>query len=145
MDAVGYVNAIAALSIRSAIDVSASLGLPVPANWSEIVNGLHIPFDKEKQYHPEFDTYSGQTVKQADTIMLGFPLSDWVKSFGDVPALEFNHTVHMNDLHYYADHTTESGPGARPVSISQSLVRAYLSPYPYLWSCVGGLNLFKQQ
>ncbi len=108
--AIGYVNAIAALSIRSAIDISASLGLPVPANWSEIVDGLHIPFDSERQYHPEYDTYSGQIVKQADTIMLGFPLSSWVNSFGDLPALKFNHTVHTNDLVHYADHTTESGP-----------------------------------
>eukprot|EP01043_Picozoa_sp_COSAG02_P071060 COSAG02_NODE_12834_length_1485_cov_2.007937_2_plen_79_part_01 len=51
MGTTGYVNAIAALSIRSAIDVSTSLGLPVPANWSEIVDGLHIPFDEDRQYH----------------------------------------------------------------------------------------------
>ena len=110
MGTTGYVNAIAALSIRSAIDVSTSLGLPVPANWSEIVDGLHIPFDEDRQYHPEYDTYSGQVVKQADTIMLGFPLSSWVNSFGDLPALEFNHTVHTNDLMHYADRTTASGP-----------------------------------
>ena len=105
-----YVNAVAALSIRSAIDVSESLGLPIPANWSEIVDGLHIPFDTEQQYHPEYDTYSGQVVKQADTIMLGYPLSTWADGFGDLPALKFNNAVRTNDLHHYAEHTTPSGP-----------------------------------
>jgi len=102
-----YVNAVAALSIRSAIEVSTQLGLPVPANWSAIAHGLHLPFDAKRGVHPEYDSYEhGTVVKQADTIMLGFPLSSWARSFGDLPALE----PKPADLHEYAAHTTPTGP-----------------------------------
>jgi trehalose/maltose hydrolase-like predicted phosphorylase len=107
-----YVNAVAALSIQTAIEVSNELGLPVPANWSAIAAGIRIHVDAATAVIPEYDGYVlGTRVKQADTIMLGYPLSTWVHSFGDsLPELALNQTVQTATLDYYANYTSPGGP-----------------------------------
>jgi len=32
---------------------------------------MYIPFDTALGVHPEFDGYKGQTIKQADVVLLG--------------------------------------------------------------------------
>ena len=90
-----YVNAAAALSLRYAANFSAAHGLPHPANWTAIAEGVRMPFDAKRQLHLEFAQWNDQMkCKQADTIMLSYP-------FGvDMPA-----AVRQNDLDYYAAHT----------------------------------------
>lgn len=61
------------------------------------------------QFHPEFAGYNGATVKQADTILLGYPLE-----------YPMNASVRRNDLLYYANRTDPNGPA---VSLKESLQR----------------------
>lgn len=105
-----YVNSVAALSIRTAISVSNTLNLPVPANWSDIATGVFLDADPATGLIREYSGYSGQVVKQADAIMLGYPLSSWAESFTDVPNLVINQTTQIANLHYYANRTASNGP-----------------------------------
>ena len=72
----------------------------VPSNWSTIAAKMFVPFDAQQQFHPEYDGYSLSTqVKQADVILLGFPLG-------------YNMTpeVRTNDLRIYEPRTNPRGP-----------------------------------
>jgi trehalose/maltose hydrolase-like predicted phosphorylase len=66
------------------------LGKEVPQEWLKIAADIVIPFDETLQIHPEFDGYHGETIKQADVVLLGFPL---MYPMSDV--------VRYNDLQYY--------------------------------------------
>jgi len=66
-----YVNAAAALNLRSAANFSAALGVPVPANWTSIAEKVRFPFDATREMHLEFAEWDdSMKAKQADTIML---------------------------------------------------------------------------
>ena len=55
-------------------------------NWTDIVNKLVVLYDEKKNIHPEYENFPiGNTdfkfmVKQADTVLLGFPLGIEVSS-----------------------------------------------------------------
>ncbi|XP_062121281.1 protein-glucosylgalactosylhydroxylysine glucosidase isoform X2 [Drosophila sulfurigaster albostrigata] len=69
------------------------------ANWQQLRDQLIILYDAQLDYHPQHLGYQLQAiVKQADTILLGYPLQFDTSS------------THLNDLHYYANVTRESGP-----------------------------------
>ncbi|KAF3854906.1 hypothetical protein F7725_022961 [Dissostichus mawsoni] len=73
---------------------------PAPKEWKEVADQLKIPFDEESQYHPEYDGYiKGHPVKQADTVMLGYPLG-----------LEMSPEIRRNDLEAYEPVTDPDGP-----------------------------------
>lgn len=43
--------------------------------WSNIAKNLKLGWDSEKNYHPQYDGYTDDIIiKQADTVLLGFPL-----------------------------------------------------------------------
>ncbi|XP_044538028.1 protein-glucosylgalactosylhydroxylysine glucosidase [Gracilinanus agilis] len=70
-----YTNVIAQTSLRFAADLAGDLGRPVPDLWVTVAEKMKVPFDRERKYHPEFDGYEpGQTVKQADVVLLGYPV-----------------------------------------------------------------------
>lgn len=47
----------------------------VPSNWSTIAEKMYIPYDPKRHFHPEYELYNLSTqVKQADVILMGFPL-----------------------------------------------------------------------
>ena len=102
-----YTNAVAIYSLQFAAAVGALLGQPpsVTGPWLDAASRIVIPFDASANggYHPEYDKYkNGTVIKQADTILLGFPLE---VAFGNsTPA------VRANDLHYYATVTDPGGP-----------------------------------
>jgi hypothetical protein len=90
-----YVNAAAALNLRSAANFSEMLGEPYPTNWTEIAAKVRLPFDINRQMHLEYAEWTdAMKAKQADTIMLSYPLG-----------VEMPRTVRKNDLDYYASHT----------------------------------------
>ncbi|KAH8403172.1 hypothetical protein KR222_006277, partial [Zaprionus bogoriensis] len=69
------------------------------AKWRELKDRLVILHDAARDYHPQHLGYqTNAVVKQADTILLGYPLQFDTSS------------THLNDLHYYAGVTRESGP-----------------------------------
>ena len=61
---------------------------------AEIAEYLAIPIDESLQIHLEFDGYNGQVIKQADVVLLGFPLMYSMTS-----------EMRRNDLVYYSART----------------------------------------
>lgn len=95
-----YTNTVAKFSLQFAVEVADLLQHPVPKEWKEVAEHMKIPFDEESQYHPEYDGYvKGHPVKQADTVMLAYPLG-----------LEMSPEVRRNDLEAYEPVTDPHGP-----------------------------------
>uniref|UniRef100_A0A8C5Y0N5 Protein-glucosylgalactosylhydroxylysine glucosidase n=1 Tax=Microcebus murinus TaxID=30608 RepID=A0A8C5Y0N5_MICMU len=70
-----YTNVVAQNSLRFAAALAWDLGLPVPKRWLEVADKIKVPFDQERNFHPEFDGYEpGEQVKQADVVLLGYPV-----------------------------------------------------------------------
>jgi trehalose/maltose hydrolase-like predicted phosphorylase len=91
-----FTNAVAKRNLEFASKVVPS----APATWSDIAQRLRIPYNTTLRYHPEYDGYNlNVTVKQADVILLGYPLM-------------FNMTqeVRENDLVIYESRTDPDGP-----------------------------------
>jgi trehalose/maltose hydrolase-like predicted phosphorylase len=96
-----YTNAVASYALRSATQAARIVGANAPTSWLRIAAGLEasIPFDAKAQMHPEYDGYGGAQVKQADVVMLTYPLG-----------FPMPKQVAINDLDYYAQRTAPAGP-----------------------------------
>ncbi|XP_074951424.1 protein-glucosylgalactosylhydroxylysine glucosidase isoform X2 [Phalacrocorax aristotelis] len=100
VDNSAYTNAVAQRSLNFAADVARDFLIPVPEEWVDCAQKVKVPFDAEKKYHPEYDGYSpGEPVKQADVVLLGFPLM-----------LPMSSEVRRNDLEMYEPVTELNGP-----------------------------------
>ncbi|XP_051885325.1 protein-glucosylgalactosylhydroxylysine glucosidase isoform X2 [Pristis pectinata] len=87
-------------SLQFATELASHLQIAVPSEWMKIAEKIKVPFDPEKQYHPEFDGYkSGDVVKQADVVLLGYPLM-----------YHMSPQVRKNDLVMYEAVTDPEGP-----------------------------------
>ncbi|KAJ8308422.1 hypothetical protein KUTeg_013296 [Tegillarca granosa] len=98
-----YTNAIAQISLLMTKDILPLINVST-TKFEEIGNKMLIPFIKSKNWHPEYDGYKeGTVVKQADVILLGFPLM-----------LNMSKEVRKNDLLMYEKVWSElpSGNGA---------------------------------
>lgn len=43
--------------------------------WGEIAEHIKLIYDEELDYHPQYEGYErGTIIKQADTVLLGYPL-----------------------------------------------------------------------
>lgn len=94
-----YTNYIAQKAIRLPAYVCKLTGCKVPARYEEVASKIKIPFDESLLYHPEFDGYNTSvTVKQADVILLGWPLN-----------MNMSEQIRRNDLEIYAK-VTPGGP-----------------------------------
>ncbi|XP_061173410.1 protein-glucosylgalactosylhydroxylysine glucosidase-like [Saccostrea echinata] len=94
-----YTNLVAQLSLRLPEFIDGLLGQYSKPLYKEVADNMYIPFDKSRRYHPEFDGYQqGEKVKQADVILMGFPLM--MAMPGD---------VRRNDLLIY-ENVTPAGP-----------------------------------
>eukprot|EP00937_MAST-01D_sp_MAST-1D-sp2_P003242 g3242.t1 len=95
-----YCNVVARLSIQFADELAPLVGRSPNGTRTAIGDALVIEFDPALQYHPEFAGYKrGTKVKQADTILLGYPLM-----------YPLDPVVKRNDLLYYANVTDPAGP-----------------------------------
>eukprot|EP01043_Picozoa_sp_COSAG02_P026398 COSAG02_NODE_1520_length_12166_cov_8.338195_9_plen_73_part_00 len=56
-----------------------------------------MSFDVSLQRHPEYDGYDGATIKQADTVLLQYPL-----------AIPMSAIVRAHDLEYYEARTSSA-------------------------------------
>jgi protein-glucosylgalactosylhydroxylysine glucosidase len=109
VDNSAFTNAGVIISLRAAIFVAQMLGdfagiSPAELDtWIDAESRVVMPFDTSKQYHPEYASYTyGTQVKQADTVLLGFPLE-----------IDFNMTpaIRANDLNAYGGKNTDiNGP-----------------------------------
>lgn len=94
-----YTNYGAASALRFAVSAAGVLGLPSPAAYTEVANSLVILFDPELNIHPEYLNYPGDTIKQADVVLLHYP---W--------GMDMSEEVRRNDLEYYAARSDSNGP-----------------------------------
>ncbi|EDQ89749.1 uncharacterized protein MONBRDRAFT_16873 [Monosiga brevicollis MX1] len=94
-----YCNVIAQLSLQTAHDWAARVGRAPNATLQTIAQNLRVLFNASTGIHPEYLGYDGSTVKQADTILIGYPLG-------------YNMTaaVRAADLNYYRERTDPHGP-----------------------------------
>ncbi|CAF3978048.1 unnamed protein product [Rotaria sp. Silwood2] len=96
-----FTNAVASLSIQLANQVGCITEKLVPQLWLDIANNLYFPFDNVTQIHLEYENFNPKnaTIKQADVVLLGFPLM-WPMS----------KEVRRNDLLTYERLTRDDGP-----------------------------------
>jgi trehalose/maltose hydrolase-like predicted phosphorylase len=94
-----YTNYGAALALRIAADASDYLSIPYSSSYREIANAIVLPLDDETQIHPEYDGYDWGTIKQADVVLLHFPLE-----------MEMSYESQVADLDFYSQVTDINGP-----------------------------------
>lgn len=94
-----YTNAVATTALRAAADAARALGTDAPADWLTIANHLRIPYDPKRRIFLQYDGYNGSQIKQADTVLLIYPL-EWPMPAGAAAAT----------LDYYAQRTDPDGP-----------------------------------
>ncbi|MEU7046328.1 glycosyl hydrolase family 65 protein [Streptomyces varsoviensis] len=94
-----FTNAGAATTLRTATRVAALLGRPAPARWNAIADKLRIPYDARNHVFQQYDGYRGSVIKQADTVLLMYPL-EWPMSRRTAAAT----------LDYYAARSDPDGP-----------------------------------
>ena len=95
-----YTNAVAATALRAATSAAAVLGRPAPATWTTIADHLRMPFDQNQQVFLQYDGYTGSQIKQADTVLLIYPV-EW----------PMTSQVASNTLDYYAAADRPGRPG----------------------------------
>jgi len=94
-----FTNAVAAIALRNAQQAATVLGEQVPAEWATVADNLRMPFDEAQQVFLQYDGYDGSVIKQADTVLLLYPL-EWPMS----------NEVAANTLDYYTERTDPDGP-----------------------------------
>ena len=94
-----FTNAGAATALRNATKAAQILGYSAPAQWTTIADHLRMPFDSTNQVFLQYAGYSGSLIKQADTVLLIYPM-EWPMSS----------QVAANTLDYYAQRTDPDGP-----------------------------------
>jgi len=99
-----YTNALVADCLGFAYNTTLRLNGSAPAQWATIAGHMFVPFDAGLRLHPEYDGYLSNpqlTVKQADVVLLGYPLPYKMPT-----------DVRRNDLEFYEKHTDIYGsPG----------------------------------
>jgi trehalose/maltose hydrolase-like predicted phosphorylase len=94
-----YTNAVAAEALRNAASAAGLLGRTAPPQWITVADHLRIPFDAADQVFEQYDGYHASLIKQADAVLLEYPL-EWPMS----PA------VATKTLDYYAKRSDPDGP-----------------------------------
>ena len=96
-----YTTAVAIITLRAAHALAPSVGAQPNATFLAVSQQLRILYDPKLDYHPEHIGYlPNQTIKQADVVMLGYPL-----------AWNLSESSQRNDLKIYANVTNPDGPG----------------------------------
>jgi hypothetical protein len=100
-----YTNGVAKEAIRTAIRVAQLLKKAVPSEWTDVAQNLHLPTKDSPPHHPEYDgfpggnTYFQQYVKQADVILLQYPV--------ELDEALANITFRLGDLKFYEPCTSQ--------------------------------------
>ncbi|MFD9903969.1 discoidin domain-containing protein [Streptomyces sp. NPDC059063] len=94
-----FTNAGAVTALRNATRAARLLGEQAPAEWASIADRIRIPYDKQRKVFEQYDGYQGSKIKQADTVLLMYPL-EWPMPEGAAAAT----------LDYYAQRTDPDGP-----------------------------------
>ncbi|GFR84256.1 acid trehalase-like protein 1 [Elysia marginata] len=94
-----YTNNIAVINLDFANHLKTVMGQAENPQWREISAKMVRPYDVSRDYHPEFEGFNPRDrTKQADVVLLGFPLM-----------VDMKPSTRQRDLHVY-DRTTPQGP-----------------------------------
>ncbi|MHA5049066.1 discoidin domain-containing protein [Streptomyces sp. SD15] len=94
-----YTNAVAATALRAATRAASVLSTPAAANWTAVADKLRIPYDPKRKVFLQYAGYDGSQIKQADTVLLTYPL-EWPMPEGAASAT----------LDHYTQRTDPEGP-----------------------------------
>lgn len=98
-----YTNYVASIALQYAAQAAATLNLTDSdssfASYQIAANKMLILYDLEKGIHLEYEGYPGDIVKQADVVLLKYPLG-----------YNMSDEDHLSDLNYYAPRTDPHGP-----------------------------------
>ncbi|MFF4403538.1 discoidin domain-containing protein [Streptomyces sp. NPDC001404] len=94
-----FTNAGAVTALRNAARAAQLLGERAPGEWTAIADRIRIPYDAQRKVFLQYDGYRGSKIKQADTVLLTYPL-EWPMPAGAA----------ANTLDYYARRTDPDGP-----------------------------------
>lgn len=68
--------------------------------WKEIAKRITLLYNSNGDYHPQYEGYQqGTIIKQADTVLIGYPL-----------LYKMSDSVKRNDLLIYENVTRQTGP-----------------------------------
>lgn len=94
-----FTNAVAKLSLLLPEFVGNVMNIKPDPKYKAIADKMYIPYDKQLDYHPEFDGYTkNEPVKQADVVLMGFPLM-----------INMDESTRRNDFRIY-EAVTSKGP-----------------------------------
>jgi trehalose/maltose hydrolase-like predicted phosphorylase len=121
-----YTNAEASLELKAAIEAAGILGETAPPLWSQIAAGLikTMQIDTARNIYLEHQGYTGEKIKQADVVMLTYPLD-----------FSMSKSMAIADLNYYTPRTDIDGPAMTDAihSIASAAVDAPgCSAYTYM-------------
>eukprot|EP00929_Paragymnodinium_shiwhaense_P046237 TRINITY_DN23538_c0_g1_i4.p1 TRINITY_DN23538_c0_g1~~TRINITY_DN23538_c0_g1_i4.p1 ORF type:complete len:392 (-),score=63.17 TRINITY_DN23538_c0_g1_i4:378-1553(-) len=94
-----YTNYLAQRALLLADETASLIGETSNPDWKATASQIPILFDSTRNIHPEYQGYNGDMIKQADVILLGFPLM-----------MEMDPAVRRADLDYYAAKSRENSP-----------------------------------
>eukprot|EP00708_Paratrimastix_pyriformis_P002178 GAFH01000918.1.p1 GENE.GAFH01000918.1~~GAFH01000918.1.p1 ORF type:complete len:739 (+),score=218.98 GAFH01000918.1:40-2256(+) len=69
-----YTNAAMQVALRWIVEAAHLVGEKPAPEWTTIADNIYIPYDPTTMVHPEYDGYDGRQIKQADVIMMPYPL-----------------------------------------------------------------------
>jgi trehalose/maltose hydrolase-like predicted phosphorylase len=73
---------------------------PISPKTLDKARCMVIPFDSKQNIHLEYENYNGSQIKQADVVLIGFPLMH----------NSMSKEVRKNDLLFYENRTRPNGP-----------------------------------
>ena len=94
-----FTNGVAATALRNATRAARCSPRPARAQWTQIADKLRMPFGPLRQPALQYDGYQGSVIKQADTVLLIYPL-EW----------PMTNQVAADTLDFYAERTDPDGP-----------------------------------
>ncbi|MBY8881062.1 discoidin domain-containing protein [Actinacidiphila acidipaludis] len=128
-----YTNAGAIDSLDIATEAAQLVGEQADPLWAQVSGGLSVAVDPATGVHPEYDGYRGDTINQADTVMLQYPLN-----------YPMTAEQAQADLDYYTPRTDINGPSmtdsinlidsarlGTPGCVTDTFLRRSLDPYTY--------------
>ena len=95
-----YTNYAAKRNLLFAAEAAGELGESAPTSeWKKVANALPLLFNRSLGVHVEYAGYSGGKIKQADVVLLGYPLM-----------MNMSRAVRKADVEYYSPRTDPGGP-----------------------------------
>ncbi|WP_151479299.1 glycosyl hydrolase family 65 protein [Streptomyces albicerus] len=126
-----YTNAVAATALRAAVSAARTLGTSAPADWTRIADRLRIPYDPERKVFLQYAGYDGSQIKQADTVLLMYPL-EWPMPAGAASATLDHYTARtdpdgpaMTDSVHAIDAAAIGEPGCATYTFLQRAYRPF--------------------